>query len=73
MSTSGQSKKTCRALHRLVESVKEIVGIYDIESFFLSLDQLHGNLSDIGAHQDLQKPNFVIPELLIKELWGIAG
>ena len=27
------------------------------------------DFSDIGAHQDLQKPNFVMPELLEKELW----
>ena len=47
---------TCRTLHRLVKSV------------FGALDQLHGSFSDICAHQDLQKPNFVMPELLIKEL-----
>ena len=32
-----------------------------------ALDQLHGSFSDIGAHQDLQKPTFVMPEPLIKE------
>ena len=36
--------------------------------FLGALDQLHGNFSDIGAHQDYQKPNCVMPELLIKEL-----
>ena len=43
-------KITCRALHRLVKSVKE------------------KSIRDIGAHQDLQKPNLAIPKLLIKEL-----
>ena len=33
----------------------------------MALDHLHGSFSDIGAHQDLQKPNLAIPELLIKE------
>ena len=56
----------------MVESVKEkgTYGIYDVESFFRALDQLHGSFSDIDAHQDLQKSNFVMPELLIKELWA---
>ena len=34
-----------------------------------ALDQLHGSFSDINAHQDFQKPKFVMPELLINELW----
>ena len=34
--------------------------------FFGALDQLHENFSDIGAHQDLHKPNFIMLELLIK-------
>ena len=60
----------CRALYRLVESVKEkgtwVMGIYDVESFFGgALDQLHGRFSNIGENQNLQKPNFVMPELLI--------
>ena len=33
------------------------------------MDQLHGSFSDNGAHQDLQKPNFAMPELILKELW----
>ena len=44
------------------------MGIYEVESFFLALEQLHGSLSDIGAHQDFQKPEFIMPELLQKEL-----
>ena len=44
------------------------LGIYDVEIFFWPLDQLYESFSDIGAHQDLQEPNFVLPELLIKEL-----
>ena len=57
---------TCRALRRLVESVRE-----NVESFFLALDQLHGSFS--RTHQDLNKPNFVMPELLIIELWFMIG
>ena len=59
---------TCRAFNRLVESVKE-KGIYDVESIFWALEQLHGSLSDIGAHQDFQKPDVFMPDLLLKELW----
>ena len=44
------------------------MGIYDAESFFLALEQLHGSFSDIGAHQGFQKPEFIMPELLLKEL-----
>ena len=44
------------------------MGIYDVESFFLALEQLNGSLGDIGAHQDVQKPEFFMPELLLK-LW----
>ena len=47
---------TCRALHRLVESVKVkgtwALGIYDVESIFWALEQLHLSFSGIGAHQD---------------------
>ena len=49
----------------------EYLGIYEVESFFGALDQLLGSLSDIGAHQDLQKPKFVMPELMIKN-YGAA-
>ena len=45
------------------------MGIYAVESFFLSLEQLFGSFSDIGAHQDFQKSEFFMPELLLKELW----
>ena len=56
---------TFRALQRLIESVKRKLvpaAIYDVESFVLG-----GGLwiCDIGAHQDLQKPNFVMPSLSI--------
>ena len=34
-----------------------------------TLDQLYRSFSDINAHKDLQKPNFAMPELLIKELY----
>ena len=37
------------------------VGIY-----FLGL---HESFSDIGAHLEFQKPKFIMPELLLKELW----
>ena len=62
---------TCRALRRLVEFLKEKGThgyIYDVESFFWALKQLHGSFRDIGAHQDFQMPEFFMPELLIKEL-----
>ena len=39
-------------------------------TFLVALDQLHWSFSDIGAHQDFKKPNFVMSELLIKELWA---
>ena len=45
------------------------MGIYDVESFFWALEQLHGSFSDIGAHQDFQMPEFFMPKLLLKELW----
>ena len=32
---------------------------------------LYGSFSDIGAHQDFQIPEFVMPELLLKELCSI--
>ena len=50
------------------QALHVILNRSDVESFFLALDQLHGRFSGIGAHQDLQKPNFVMPELLIQEL-----
>ena len=45
------------------------MGIYDVESFFWALEQLHGSFSDIGAHQDFRKSKFFMPELLLIELW----
>ena len=56
------STNRCKALH-------VILNRFNVESFLGALDQLNGSFSDIVAHQDLQKPNFVMPELLIKELW----
>ena len=54
---------TCWALHRLVESVKE-KGTW-VYNFY----GLHESYSDIGAHLEFQKPKFIMPELLLKELW----
>ena len=48
------------------------MGIYDVESFWGALEQLHGSLGYIGAHdryEEFQKSKFFMPELLIKELW----
>ena len=36
----------------------------DVVSIFWALEQLHGGFSDIGAHQDFQKPNSYMPKLL---------
>ena len=39
--------------------------------FFLgggALEQLHGSVSDIGAHQEFQKLEFVISAIFLKEL-----
>ena len=44
------------------------MGNYEIESFYWALEQLHGSFGDIGVHQDSQKIEFFMPELLIKEL-----
>ena len=44
------------------------MGIYDAASFVGALEQLHGSFSDIGAHLEFQKTEFVMPELLLKEL-----
>ena len=50
------------------------MGIYDVKVFFLgggALEQFHGSFSYIGAHQEFQKPEIVMPELLpvlLKEL-----
>ena len=47
------------------------MGIYDVEVFFLgggALEQLHRSFRDIGAHLEFQKPEFVMHELLLKEL-----
>ena len=46
------------------------MGIYDVESFFGALEQLHGSFSGIGGHQDFQKPKFFMHKLLLKELWS---
>ena len=43
------------------------MGIYDVESF-LGSGTAPWKFSDIGAHQGVQKPEFVMPELLLKEL-----
>ena len=43
----------------------------DVERFFFgggAQKQLYGSFSYIGAHQDFQKPEFLKPELLLKEL-----
>ena len=32
--------------------------------------EVYGSFSDIVVHQDLQKPNFAMPEPLIKDLWS---
>ena len=53
--------RQCKAIH-------VISNRSDLESLFWSLEQLHGTFSDIGAHKEFQKPEFVMPELLIKEL-----
>ena len=52
--------------HRSVESVKE-KGTWVFMTIFFALEQLHGSFSDIGAHLEFQKPEFVIPELLLKD------
>ena len=56
--------------HRLVESVKgKGAWVFMTHIFiFWALEQLHGSLSDIAAHLELQKPKFVMPELKLKEL-----
>ena len=35
---------------------------------FGALEELHGNSSDIGAHQNFQMPEFFMPKLILKEL-----
>ena len=57
--TFTDSTNRCKAL-RVILNRSDVL--------FWTLDQLHGSFSEIGAHQNLQKPNFVMPELLIKEL-----
>ena len=39
------------------------MGIFDEESFFGALEQLHGTFIDFCAHLEFQKPEFVMPEL----------
>ena len=58
----------CKALHRLIESVKE-KGTW----VFWALEQLQGSFTDIGSHQEFQKPEFVMPELLLEELWTLIS
>ena len=55
----------CKALY-------VILNRFDVESFWGALEQLHGSFSDFGAREDLQKPTFVMLEILIKELWIIT-
>ena len=55
------STNRCKALH-------VILNRSDVESFCWALEQFHGSSSDIGAHQDFQVPEFIMPELLPKEL-----
>ena len=43
------SNNLCKALH-------VILNRSDVERYFWALDQLHGSVSDIGAHKDFQKP-----------------
>ena len=49
------------------------LGIYDVDIFLGALDQLHESFSDIGAHKDLQKPNFFMSELLLEKLCNTLG
>ena len=42
----------------------------DVDICWGALEQLHGRCSDIGAHLDFLKPEFFMPELLLKELWS---
>ena len=46
----------------LIQSPKKLV--WRRKFFFGPLDKFHGSFSDIGAHQDLQMPDFDMPELL---------
>ena len=41
----------------------------EVEVFWGALEQLHGSFRDIGAHQDFQMPEFIMPAQLIKGLW----
>ena len=68
-STSDRFKMTCRALHRLVNLKKRKVnlGICDVDSFLGGSGTW--NFCYICAYQDIRKPEFFLPELLIKELW----
>ena len=38
-----------------------------------ALEQLHGSFSDIGAHQDFQKPEFLLKELWFEDIPGPPG
>ena len=61
---------TCSALHRLVETVKE-KGTWvfmTLKVLWGALEQLYGCFSDIHAHQDYQKPEFFMSELLLRAL-----
>ena len=37
------------------------MGIYDVESVILALEQLNGSFTYIGAHLEFEKPEFVMP------------
>ena len=41
---------------KLFKALRVILNRSDVESFFWALEQLYGSFSDIGAHQDFQKP-----------------
>ena len=60
-----QSQKKTYYVINAKPYVHFILNRSDVERFFWrgALDQLNGSFSDIGAHQDLQKPNFVLPTI----------
>ena len=63
----------CRALHRL-NWLNLYVGIYDIpvESFLGGVEQLHGVIVILVRIWNYPKPEFVMPELLLKELCAVV-
>ena len=56
------STNQCKAL-------QVILNPSGVESLFLGSEQLRESYIVIGAHQDFQTPEFVLPELLLKEPW----